>query len=67
MFEYLAHNAQDIRPPVGLNAVVDGTVPIGISPHSFFMIQFQPLIQQNYYVVQVLSLFHLLLLCLVSL
>ncbi len=36
MFEYLAHNAQDITPPVGLNAVVDGTVPIGISPHSFF-------------------------------
>ncbi|CAK9254693.1 unnamed protein product [Sphagnum jensenii] len=29
VFEYLAHNAQDIRPPVGLNAVVDGTVPIG--------------------------------------
>lgn len=67
MFEYLAHNAQDIRPPVGLNAVVDGTVPIGISPHSIFMIQFQPLIQQNYYVVQVLILFHLLLLRLVSL
>ncbi len=36
MFEYLVHNAQDITPPVGLNAVVDGTVPIGISPHSFF-------------------------------
>ncbi len=39
MFEYLQHNAQDIGPPVGLNVVVDGTVPIGISPHSFFMIQ----------------------------
>lgn len=47
MFEYLAHNAQDIGPPVGLNVVVDGTVPIGISPHSFFMIQFQPLIQRD--------------------
>jgi mevalonate kinase len=29
VFEYLAHNAQDIGPPVGLNVVVDGTVPIG--------------------------------------
>jgi hypothetical protein len=47
VFEYLAHNAQDIGPPVGLNVVVDGTVPIGISPHSFFMIQFQPLIQRD--------------------
>jgi hypothetical protein len=47
VFEYLAHNAQDIGPPVGLNVVVDGTVPIGISPHSFSMIQFQPLIQRD--------------------
>jgi len=47
VFEYLTHNAQDIGPPVGLNVVVDGTVPIGISPHSFFMIQFQPLIQRD--------------------